>query len=46
MTVVDVIASRLFHDDPIAAVKYLAIAKEMRIGVADINNINVKRIDC
>ena len=42
----DVVAAQLFHDDPIAAVKYLAIAKEMKIGEADINNINIQRIDC
>ena len=42
----DVVAAQLFHDDPITAVKYLAIAKEMKIGEANIKNINIQQIDC
>ncbi len=42
----DVVAALLFHDDPFGAVKYLAIAKEMKIGETDISNMNIQRIDC
>jgi uncharacterized protein (DUF362 family) len=41
----DVVAALLFHDDPFAAVKYLALAKEMNIGETDIGNMNIHRIE-
>ena len=42
----DVVTAQLFHDDPFAAVKYLAIARDMGIGETDINNMDIHRIDC
>ncbi|MEI7850239.1 MAG: DUF362 domain-containing protein [Kiritimatiellales bacterium] len=42
----DVVAAQLFHDDPFAVVKYLAIAKDMNIGETDVANMNIRRIEC
>jgi uncharacterized protein (DUF362 family) len=40
----DTVAALLFHDDPCAAVNYLAIARDMGIGETDINRMNIHRI--
>lgn len=41
----DTVAALLFHDDPCAAVKYLAIARDMNIGETDITKMNIHRIE-
>lgn len=41
----DTVATLLFHDDPCAAVNYLAIAGEMGIGETRISNMNIHRIN-
>jgi uncharacterized protein (DUF362 family) len=42
----DVVTAQLFHDDPFAAVKYLALARDMDIGETDVANMNIHRIEC
>jgi uncharacterized protein (DUF362 family) len=41
----DTIAALLFHDDPLAVVNYLAIARDMGIGETDTANMNIHRIE-
>ena len=41
----DTVASLLFHDDPLSAVKYLAIARDMDIGETDIGKMNIREIE-
>lgn len=41
----DVVTAQLFHDDPFAAVKYLALARDMDIGETDVASMNIHRID-
>ena len=40
----DTVAAQLFHDDPVAAVNYLAIARDMGIGETNIRKMNIHRI--
>ncbi|MCC7300178.1 MAG: DUF362 domain-containing protein [Verrucomicrobia bacterium] len=40
----DTVAAMLFHSDPLAAVNYLAIARDMNIGETDIKRMNIHRI--
>ncbi len=40
----DTVAARLFHDNPLAVVNYLAIARDMNIGETDTANMNIHRI--
>ena len=40
----DTIAARLFHDDPLSVVNYLAIARDMGIGETEVSNMNIHRI--
>lgn len=40
----DTVAALLFHDDPLAQVNYLRIARDMGIGETDISNMNIQRI--
>jgi len=40
----DTVAALLFHDDPLAEINYLRIARDMGIGETDIHNMNIHRI--
>lgn len=40
----DSVAALLFHKDPLSAVNYLAIARDMEIGETDIKNMNIHNI--
>ncbi|MFA7256250.1 MAG: DUF362 domain-containing protein [Kiritimatiellales bacterium] len=40
----DTVAARLFHDDPLEVVNYLAIARDMGIGETDVGNMNIHNI--
>jgi uncharacterized protein (DUF362 family) len=40
----DTVAAKLFHQDPLAAVKYLAIARDMGIGETDLTRMNLHTI--
>ena len=41
----DVFAGTLFHDDPLKQVRYLAIAREMKIGETDLKRMKIHRQD-
>jgi uncharacterized protein (DUF362 family) len=40
----DMVAALLFHDDPLAEVNHLQIARDMSIGETDVNHMNIHRI--